>query len=398
MSATSYSLRVRHWLLGSIILVSLTAAGAMVAHAVEPVRVGAVFSMSAKSGFGGPLMGAPMKMAVTAVVDDLNAKGGILGRPIELYVEDDQSSPTSAAVAATKLIRDRKVSVVIGPSLTDSAMAMIPVCEKEQVPMVVTGPATSSLDKWVFLVGAGDIRGAAHIADFAVKTLGVRKIAVLHDSANYGMTGMKNLVRQIARHPDVSIVIEEQFAPSDTNMIPQLTKIKAANPELLILYTTGASAAIIAKNYKQLGMVVQVLGSHGVPTPEFLSLAGKTAEEHRWVMIGAKIAVADRLPVSDPYRKNVYDPFIDLMKKEYSQFAEPNVYQAAAYDGIMITTEALKAAGTDDRAALRNALEHIRWNGLLGEFSCTPRDHQGSPRDDSAAMMVREGRYVPYKK
>jgi branched-chain amino acid transport system substrate-binding protein len=383
---------------GTIVLLTLMATGFRNAYAVEPIKLGAVFSMTAKSGFSGPLMGAPMKRAVTAVVDEINRKGGLLRRPIELYVEDDQSSPTSAAVATTKLIRDKEVSVIIGPSLTDSAMAMIPICEKEQVPLVVTGPASAGFEKWVFMVGAGDVRGAARIAEFAARSLGAKRIAVLHDSANYGMTGVKNLTRELSRYQGVSVVLEEQFAPSDTNMIPQLTKIKAANPDLLVLYTTGASAAIIAKNYKQLGMTVQVLGSHGVPTPEFLSLAGKTAEEHRWVMIGARIAVADVLSANDPYRKNVYEPFMDIMKKERGSYSEPNVYQAAAYDGIMIAIEALRSAGTDERPALRSALERIRWNGLLGEFSCTTQDHQGSPKDDSAVMMVRDGRYVPYEK
>jgi branched-chain amino acid transport system substrate-binding protein len=101
-----------------------------IAWAAGPIRVGAVFSMSAKSGFAGPLVGAPMKGVVTTVVAEVNRKGGILGRQIELFLEDDQSSPTEAAVVTTKLIRDRKVAVIIGPSLTGSAMSMMPVCEE----------------------------------------------------------------------------------------------------------------------------------------------------------------------------------------------------------------------------------------------------------------------------
>ncbi len=384
----------RLFLLGFLVLLADSGRTSVV-WAAEPIRLGAVFSVTAKSGFAGPLVGAPMKGVVTAAVAEVNRKGGVLGRQVELFVEDDQSSPTEAAVVATKLIRDKRVAAIIGPSLTDSAMSMMPVCEKEQVPMVVTGPVVSPFKKWIFLLGSGDVRGAEHIAEFAVKTLRAKRIAVFNDSANYGTTGMRNLQRDIPRLGG-AIVVEEAFGPSDTNMVPQLSNIKAANPDLMILYATGASAAVVAKNYRQLGMAVRVLGSHGVPTPQFLKLAGKTAEEHGWVMIGSTIAIASELPPSDPYRK-VYDGFLALMKgKRIFRAIGPNVYQAGAYDGIMVTIRAIEAAGTDDRSAVRDALERIRWNGLVGPFACTATDHQGSPRDTSSAMVIKGGKYVPY--
>jgi len=165
-----------------------------------------------------------------------------------------------------------------------------------------------------------------------------------------------------------------------------------------VLYTNGASAAVIAKDYKRLGMTTPVLGSHGVPSSEFLALAGALAEEYKWAMIGARIVVAGHLPPGDPYRKNLYDPFLKLMKERYGRSTKLSVYEGVAYDGIMVATEALKAAGSDDRVALRGALERIRWEGFVGAFACSPLDHQGSPVDSSAEMMVRNGEYVPYAK
>ena len=199
-------------------------------------------------------------------------------------------------------------------------MAMIPVCEQEQVPLIVTGPAVSPFKKWIFLIGAGDVRGAEHIAEFAVRTLGAKRIAVLHDSANYGITGMKNLAKDIPRLAGASIVVEEQFGPSDTNMVPQLSKIKAATPDLIILYATGASAAVVAKNYRQLGMTVPVLGAHGVPTPGFLKLAGKTAEEHKWVMIGTKIRDRRQASPGRPLQEAPVRSFFRIDGKVASRF------------------------------------------------------------------------------
>jgi branched-chain amino acid transport system substrate-binding protein len=275
---------------------------------------------------------------------------------------------------------------------------MIPVCEQEQVPLIVTGPAAAPFEKWVFFLGAGEARGAGHIAEFAVKTLKAKRIAVLHDTGDYGMSGTRDLLKTLSAYPGVSIVAQGQFAPSDTRLTPQLSSIKAANPDLLILYTNGASAAVIAKEYKQTRMTTPVLGSHGVPSAEFLTLAGSTAEEYGWVMIGARIVIAGKLPPDDPYRRNLYDPFLRLMKKKYGRATELSVYEAAAYDGITVAIAAIKVAGAADRAAIRNALERIRYEGFVGTFACTPSDHQGSPGDDSPAMVVKNGKYVPYKR
>lgn len=364
----------------------------------EPVRIGAVFSLSGEGNFVTPLVGTPMEQAVKAVVEEINGNGGVLGRQIELSVEDDRSDTARAAAATRRLAEKKRVSVILGPSATASAPAMISTCEREQVPLIVTGPAATPLRKWVFLLGAGQARGAERIADFAVSTLKAKRIGVLNDTSDYAASGTKVLLEALGQDPGVSVVVHERFAPSDIRLSGPLSSIKAASPDLLILYTNGASAAVIAKEYERLGMRTPVLGSHGVPTSEFLALAGNTAEEYGWVMIGAKIAVAGSLPADDPYRRDLYDPFLKLLKARYGPSAEPSVYQAAAYDGIMAAVTAIKAAGTDDRAAIRDALERIRLEGFTGPYACSPRDHQASPRDTSPAMVVKHGEYVAYGK
>ncbi len=365
-------------------------------HGAEPIRLGAVLSLSGKGGFVGPLVGTPMKEAMTAVVEEVNRNGGVLGRQIELFIEDDEGDPARAAAETTRLIRNRKVSAIIGPSMTDSALTMIPVCTEEQVPMIATGPVVSPFEKWVFLLGAGGERGAEHIARFAAHTLRAKRIAVIYSANDYGITGFKDFSGNIKGYPGVSIVAREQFNTIEKNLTPQLRRIKGADPDLIVLYMDGASAAVVAKEYKQIGMTAPVLGAHGVPTSEFLALAGARAEAYKWTMIGAKIVIAGRLPTNDPYRKNLYDPFLKLMRQRYGRSTELSVYEGVAYDGVMVAIEALRAAGTDDRSALRDALERIRWEGFVGAFACTPRDHQGSPVDNSAEMTVRNGEYVPY--
>jgi branched-chain amino acid transport system substrate-binding protein len=269
-------------------------------QAAQPIKIGLICSVTGPVGF----LGTPQKDAMVAVVENINKKGGVLGRQIELFIEDDKSNPTNAVIAASKLIRDIKVAVIVGPTITDSGMAIMPIVEKNEVPYLVTTPVTSTFKKWVFLLGPGDVRQASNNLNQTVNVLGAKKIALIHDTANYGMTAAKILNNEIKKYPGVSFVIQEKCETTDTNMVPQLTKIKATNPDVLIIYTTGGPASVIAKNYKQLGMTTEVVCSGAVAMPEFMKSAGAIAEEYQWKIIAMQIIVAETLPLNDPYRKN----------------------------------------------------------------------------------------------
>jgi branched-chain amino acid transport system substrate-binding protein len=357
----------------------------------EPIKVGAVLAVTGWGGF----MGTPMKEGLEAMVDDINRKGGVLGRPLELIIEDDKSSPTSAVLAATKLIRDRKVAVIMGPTMTDSGMAMIPVCEQEKVPFMSIGPLVSQLRKWTFLLGPGDARAAQRYVEYAAKTLGAKRLALIHGTDNYGATAAKVLANEVRRYPEASIVIEEKFELVDTNMIPQLTRIKSVNPDLLMLYGAGTSASVVAKNYKQLGMNVRVLGSAGVAIPEFARLSGPIAEEGKWIFLGSPLLAAERLSPSHPFRKNLYDPLKRAVRQKFGESKEVSIFYAGAFDGMRVLVEALKAAGSDDHAALRDALERIKLpDGLVGGYDCSPDDHQAAKKDPNVPLVIKGGEWV----
>ncbi len=362
------------------------------AQAAEPIKIGVLVSLTGPAGF----MGQPIKEAFTAIFDDVNQKGGVLGRKVELLMEDDQSNPSNAVIAATKLIKDEKVALIIGASTADSDAAIIPTIEQEQVPMLVAGPLVASFKKEVFLLGPGDARGDAHIMEYVVKKMGAKKIAIIRDTATYGSEGSKYYHEEVKKYPGVSIIIEEKMEMTDTSVIPQLTNIKAAKPDVLIVHSLIPYP--VAKNYKQLGMTVPVFGSHAMPTPEFLKLAGPIAEENHWIMTASKMMIAEKLPASDPFRKNIYDPFKKLLQDKYGPTKNINVFHAVTYDASWVAINALKLAGNDNRAALRDAIEKVRYDGFVGQFACTPTDHQGSPKDTMPEMIIKGGEYVPYTK
>ena len=360
--------------------------------ASEPIRIGAVLTVTGWGAF----MGTPTKEAFEALTEDINKKGGVLGRQLELIVEDDKSNPTNAVIAATKLVRDRNVAILTGPTITDSGMAMIPVCEQEKTPFLVIGPVVSTLKKWTFIIGPGDTRSAQHFLEYAVKNMGGKRLALIHGTDNYGATAARVLSKEISRYPEASIVIEEKFELSDTNMVPQMTKIKAANPDVLMIYGAGTTGSVIAKNYKQLGMTTPVLGSSGMSIPEFAKMSGSIAEEHKWIMLGSNILAGEKYPESHPFRKVLYDPLKQALKRKFGQSKEPGVFHAGPFDGMRILVEALKQAGTDDRAALRDALEKVRIpDGFVGGFECTPEDHQGAKKDPFIPLIIKNGEWFP---
>src|SRR5512136_2377369 len=281
-------------------------------QAAEPIKIGVIVSVTGRGGF----LGTPEKEAITAVAEEVNRKGGLFGRQIELYFEDDQSNPTNSAIAATKLIRAKKVCCLLGSSLVVGCMAVLPICEREEVVQIALAPISIPHKKWTFCVPVTDYRLAQRMLKFTVETLGARKIALLHSSDTYGMNGAQGVIDTVDKH-GASLVITEKFEPADTSMIPQLTKVKAARPEAIILYANAVPAAVIAKNCKQLGIETPVIGGGGIPTPDFLKLAGPIAEAYHWVIFGLEDLYADRMPPDDPYRKNLYDPVMKAIQEKY---------------------------------------------------------------------------------
>jgi branched-chain amino acid transport system substrate-binding protein len=364
------------------------------AAAADPIKIGVVLSITGWGGF----IGTPEKEAMVAVAEQVNRKGGVLGRQIELLIEDDQSNPTTAVIATTKLVRDLKVCMVLGPAIADSGMAMIPILEKEEVPFPVSGPVITPYKKWVFNVTPNDIINSSQVLEYAVNGLGGKRIAVIHDTAKFGMTGWKVFEDEIKKYPGASIVAEEKFDTADTTVVPQLSKIKAANPDVIIVQSPGAQAAVVAKSYKQLGMRNMVTGPPGMASPEFLKIAGPIAEERGWVLIGDRILVGEKLPANEPYRKNTYDPFKKLIKEKYGESRMLSVFHAVGHDAIYIAVAALQTAGSDDRAAIRDALEKVRFEGMLGNFAGAPDDHRGFAKSTCIPIVVQGNEYVPYKK
>ena len=375
----------------SLVLLS----GVRQGRAAEPIKIGAVVSVT---GFAGNF-GTNGKLSISLMADEFNQKGGILGRQVQVLFEDDQSSPTNALVAATKLIRDRNVCMLLGPSLTPTVMPTLPLVEKEKVPQLAFGSGheiTVPLKKWVFRIPPTDYRVAPAMLNFVANKLGARKIAVLYSAESAGKMGAQGIDDNIGKY-GASVIIKETFEPTDTNMIPQLTKIKAAQPDVIILWTSVQPAAVIAKNYGQLGMKTTVVTCHDVfPTQAFMTAAESVLDKGTWIIFGGKDIYADKLPPDDRWRATVLDPFKKAIKEKYGKEWEASY--SAGFDAFHIAMEALRIAGTDDRAAIRDALEKVQFEGIMGTYKYSPTDHDGNSGESFWGIYRKDGQWWPYGK
>ncbi len=361
-----------------------------VCQAKEPYRIGAVLSIT---GFAGAF-GTGQKESIDSLVDTVNKSGGINGTKVELFIEDDQSQPTNANIAVSKLINDNKVHAVLGSTLTNSCMAIIPTIEKAEVPNISYGAGyeiARPTKKWVFQNGPTDEGLAPEMIKFGAKVLKGKKAAIIYSTDASGQMGGRKL-KEIAPQYGLQIVDVEEFGPADTNMVPQLTKINRSKPDVLFVYSTSQGAGIVAKNAKQLGMKVPIVGSHGIPMPRFLQVAGDAAEG--WILFTQKATIGTKVPSSDPWRKR-FDEFVRITHAKYPN-SVCDTFAANAYDSVGILLEAFRKAGNKNED-LKSALENATHSGVNGDYRYTPQDHAGFDASKEIPVTVKAGQFEMYK-
>jgi branched-chain amino acid transport system substrate-binding protein len=362
--------------------------------AAEPVKLGAFFALSGPAAH----IGTPTKLVAQMVVDKINKEGGINGRPIELVLGDTESDPAKAAVIAKKFIFSDKVAAIIGPTSTAEGMSVKKIVEEAGVPTFMTvggdpvimggnfGPYT-----YVFKSPQRSSTAVRKLYGY-LQAKGLTKVALFTASDSFGKDGLGWLDR-LAPEFGISFTAKESFGPSDTDMTPQLTKIKNSAPQAIVTWTIGPAGSIVAKNKLQLGIAIPLFQCHGLPDPKYIELAGRAAEGDR--MPATKLMVADALPASDPQVK-VITEFVRLYRDVYRHDKEfpINTHSGYAWDAITIVANAMKKAGTDSKA-LRAAIEETKgYVGISGVYNLTAEDHNGLGVDSLVMVQVKGGRFV----
>ncbi len=365
------------------------------AAAAEPIKLGAFFALSGPAAN----IGMPTKLVAQMVVDKINKEGGINGRPIDLVIGDTESDPAKAAVIAKKFIFSDKVAAIIGPTSTAEGMSVKKIVEEAGVPtfMTVGGDpvimgGNFGAYTYVFKSPQRSSTAVQKIYGY-LKAKGLTKVALFTASDSFGKDGLTWL-EKLAPDFGISFTAKESFGPSDTDMTPQLTKIKNSGPQAIVVWTIGPVGSIVAKNKAQLGITIPLFQCHGLPDPMYVELAGKASEGDR--MPATKLMVGSALPDSDPQKKVIAE-FIHLYNDVYKYNKEfpINTHSGYAWDAITIVANAMKKAGTEPKA-LRAAIEQTKgYVGLSGIYNLTPEDHNGLGVDSMVMVQVKNGQFVP---
>ena len=371
--------------LKKVISCAALAFGALSAFAAEPIKIGSVLSVTGPAAF----LGDPELKTLQMYVEDINKKGGVLGRPLELVHYDDGSDASKANSFAKRLIEDDKIDVLVGGTTTGSTMSMVPLVEKAGIPFISLAGAVVIVEpvkKFVFKTPHTDRMAAEKVFE-DMKKHNITKVALFSETSGFGQSGKKETEGVAAKY-GITLVANETYGPKDTDMSPQLTKIKnAPGVQAVFIFGLGQGPAIATKNYKQLGITLPLYQSHGVASNEFLTLAGPAAEGVR--LPSPAQLIPEKLAANDA-QKPVVTAYEKAYKAKYKQ--DVSTFGGYAYDGLMLAVDAIKRAGSTDKAKVRDALEATKgFVGTSGTFNMSPTDHMGLNLSAFRMLEIKNG-------
>jgi branched-chain amino acid transport system substrate-binding protein len=368
---------------GALALVAtLLAAGSAVAQ--EPIRIGSFLSVTGPAAF----LGDPEQKTLEMVVERINAEGGVLGRKLQLIVYDDAGDAEKARTFAKRLIEQDKVDAIVGGSTTGATMAAVPLVEAAQVPFVSLAGAVVIVEpvkKWVFKTPHTDRMACEKIfADMQARKLS--KVALISGAGGFDKS-MRSECLKVAPKYAIEVVADETYGATDTDMTAQLTKIRASGAQAVLNAGFGQGPAVVTRNYRQVGLTLPLYQSHGVASMEYVKLSGPAAEGVR--LPAAALLVPDLLAASDPQK-----PVVTAYKKDYEARFKSDVstFGGHAYDGLLLVVNAMKRAGSTDKAKVRDALEATQgYVGTAGVVNMTPADHMGLDLSAFVMLEVKNG-------
>jgi len=383
--------------LAAAISAALALVGAQSAFAADAIKIGQVAALSGASAQSGEAITRGLALAI----DEINAKGGLLGgRMIELVQRDDESNPPKGLIAARELIADNNVVAIVGGIDTPVSLAMVPVLNKEKRIYMGVWAAGTGITRnganpnYAFRVSAVDALVDVRLLHYAHQKFGAKKAGLMLINNPWGQSNEKGLVAASHADPSTQIAGIEKFENNDVDMVPQLARLKDAGADVIILVVNAPPGAQVMKSRERMGWMVPVVSHWGISGGRFPELAGPTAGDAHFIQtysfFGKQGPVGERV--------------LAALKKKYPQIKGPEdvfapVGTADAYDAMHILALGIAQAGSTDPDAVRAALEDLKtpYEGLIKTYKrpFTAENHDGLGPDDYIMVHYQGNKIVP---
>ena len=325
----------------------------------------------------------------------------IAGQKVEYIVLDDASDTTTAVRNIKKLIDEEHVDVVIGPSTTPNAIAMMPPAVESQTPVISMAAAAALITpmdankKWIFKTPQNDSLMAGAVVDHMAAAK-IATIAIVSLDDSYGQNWVNEMTR-LAAEKNIRIVAKESYQPTDTSVTGQALRVVSAKPDAVLIASRGTPAVLPAKALKERGYAGPIYQTHGVANNDFLRVGGKDVEGS--IVPVGPVLVASQLPESNASRKLALE-YTRLYEQAYGP-GSVATFGAHLWDAGLLLQAAVPGAlakakpGTAAfRLALRDSIENVKNLTITqGVMTMSPTDHSGLDQRSRVMVVVDDGKW-----
>ena len=383
-------------------LMLLATSSSFAQQKLPPYTIGMVTDLTGRMSD----MGIANKRGMEIAVEAVNAAGGVNGRQLKVVLYDGESDPAKSVIHTKKIIDVDKAIITTSYNLSGSTMASIQTAEAGKT-VLLSASASERIwiptKKWIFNVVPRQWEASIPMLIEVLQQKGAKKIAYIYIDSTYGQTGKETFDRAVKEMKFTPAIIDK-YAPGTTDVAPQITHIKAAGADGILITGNLADTVMVIKNAKDMGFTGPIVSDYAIVGPEFINLGGKYVEGI--VTTSLKALVAPELPANDPQKKVAMALYSEYIKRHGSF----SLYAGHMWDEIYLIVEALKKVDpkldptkeadlVTIRAQLRDNLEQIKgFVGQNGIFNYSPDNHNGLPPRCYVPVVVEGGKWRLYKK
>jgi branched-chain amino acid transport system substrate-binding protein len=349
---------------------------ALAATAAEPIRIGEISPLTGKeAGFG-----HYAHRGVLMAIDEINAKGGVLGRPFVLVTEDNQSKPGDSATVAKKLVSREKVHAIVCTGTSSNCLEAAPVAQMGKVPFIATTATAAEVTErkdYIFRACFIDPFQGAVLAKFAHETLKARRPGILTSVSSSYSVGLAKVFRERFTALGGTVGGEQRYTEGDKDFRAQLTALKAAGVDALVLTGFYTEGALICKQARELGLNVPMFGGDGLEAPEYIEIGGKAVE-------GTYYATHFSPGSTEPAVRE----FVEKYRAKHGE--TPDSLAPLAYDAVRLLADAMTRAGAVEGPKVRAALAATQgFTGVTGSITIDSSRNASKP---AVIIQVKDGR------